>query len=209
MLEELVPLVPAHFFEMQAPLYFAKESKLKEVHLLPDTAPFHGLSSFGQVRLGWNDEGIVGELEVKGTFHQPEFPRMERGDLLEFFFDTRDVKTGGYNTRFCHHFFFLPTIIDYNGERIQAGEITRFRTEDAHPLCEGSKLEIEVVSKNHLKIFIPASCLYGYDPKEFNRIGFTYRVIRKNGDRQYFSVSDKNFPIEQQPAFWASLRMMR
>ncbi len=208
--EELIPLTPVHFFAIQADCYYVKGKLLEKKHFLPDLSLFHGTSPFARVALGWNEEGIVATVYVNGPFEQSTFPDFRIGDSIELFFDTRDVKTRGYPTRFCHHFYFLPTPVATNGEDVQAGEITRFRTEDRHDLCDCSALVVERESKKKgqmITILIPIQCLYGYDPSQFDRLGFTYRINRGRERVQYFSANDEDFTLEQQPSFWASLKL--
>lgn len=200
MLEELVPLVPVHFFQVQAACHHGKPRPLPSLEELNGTKPF------ADVAIGWSDEGITVHVEVKSAFNQPEFPHFQTADSIELFFDTRDVKTSGYNTRFCHHFFFLPEAVLHDGERVQAGEVTHFRTEDAHPLCESSLLMV-TRTKKKIEIYLPRECLHGYDPRQFSRLGFSYRINRVGGAAQVFSAHDEDFTIEQQPSLWASLKL--
>ena len=92
---------------------------------------------------------------------------------------------------------------------MQAGEVTRFRTEDVHKLCNPSSLKIKKVKKGKFEIFIPTECLYGYDVNVFNQLGFTYRINRINSTSQFFSAHDQDFSIEQQPSLWASLKLIK
>jgi hypothetical protein len=207
MLEELVPLVPVHFVQIQADCLYGK--RLAEKHRLPDLSKLNGQRPFADLYMGWSEEGIALRVEVECPFDQPDFPNFQTADSIELFFDTRDVKTSGYNTRFCHHFYFLPEPVQNNGDRIQAGEATRFRTEDRHELCDAEKLGIKKVKKGKFEIFIPAECLHGYDPSQFNRLGFTYRINRLNGASQFFSAHDEDFSIEQQPSLWGSIRLVK
>lgn len=181
--------------------------KLEKKHLLPDLSSFHGHPSFAEVSLGWDRGGLYVLVNVKGNFDHPGFPDLIGSDSIELFFDTRDVKTTGFTNRFSHHFFFLPEPIEVNSEWIQAGELTHFRTEDRHELCDPASLKIEK-KKGIIKIFIPSESLHGYDPTQFGRLGFTYRINRKNGSKQNFSASDADFSIESQPSLWSSLKLI-
>ncbi|MCH9627228.1 MAG: hypothetical protein S4CHLAM2_08630 [Chlamydiales bacterium] len=207
MLEELVPLAPVHFFQIQADCLYGK--RVGDKHVLPDLSALTGQKSFAYLFLAWNEGGVRLRIEVEGSFTEPDFPNFQTADSIELFFDTRDVKTSGFNTRFCHHFYFLPIAVQNNGDSIQAGEVTRFRTEDRHELCDASQLEIKKVKTGKFDILIPAECLHGYDPSQFNRLGFTYRINRINGASQIFSAHDEDFSIEQQPSLWASLVMTK
>jgi hypothetical protein len=211
MLEELIPLDPVHFFAFQVDCHYVKSKRLEKKHLLPDLSEFHDATPFAEVSIGWHERGVHLLVLVSGRFDQPDFPNFQAADSIELFFDTRDVKTTGYTTRFCHHFYFLPDPFQTNGDFIRAGEITRFRTDDVHELCDASQLRVEASQEEKgrlVNIFIPSECLCGYDPAQFDRLGFTYRINRISGVRQNFSASDADFPIESQPSLWASLKLI-
>lgn len=178
-------------------------------YILPTTAFLSGEMAFAEIAMGWNEEGIAFHIAAdRGEQLRCFFPEVVRGDSIELFIDTRDVKTSGYNTRFCHHFFFLPEAV----EGIQAGERTHFRGEDAHPLCDAGLLQVSTVQKPAsyaMKIFIPAQCLIGYDPSQFARCGFTYRINRCGGAPQHFSAASADYAIEQQPSLWSTMSFVR
>lgn len=175
---------------------------------LPSTGQLTHEETFAKVALGWNEEGIGVHLQVNRPAERSFFPEVEKGDALELFFDTRDLKSAGFNTRFCHHFFFLPQL----AEGVFKGEKTRFRTEDSHPLCDPEALDCQTQLRKkdyNMKIFIPAQCLYGYDSKQFDRLGFTYRISRYGGDPQHFAVVSQDYQIDQQPSLWGSLQLTK
>jgi len=202
-------LNPVHFFAISCScLQLTGQNRFPSfaLHQLPSTQPLTHEDSFSSLAMGWSEEGISLSIQVKGVPIRPRYPSIEQGDSVELFFDTRDLKTAGFNTRFCHHFFFLPQAV----EGVFKGEKTHFRTEDSHPLCNPDDLECHTdVKKNRylMKIFIPSQCLYGYDPMQFRRIGFTYRINRFGGEPQHFSVVSPEYQIEQQPSLWGSLQL--
>lgn len=175
-------------------------------HLVPASHALTQEEAFAKVAMGWHEEGIALQFQVNRPANRSFYPEIEQGDSIECFFDTRDVKTSGFNTRFCHHFFFLPHSI----EGVTKGEKTHFRSEDSHPLCDAQELECSVQLKKKeyvMNMFIPVQCLVGYDPKQFDRLGFTYRINRFGGEPQHFSVLTQEYQIDQQPALWASLKL--
>ncbi len=175
--------------------------------LLPDLTEWLAEEKFADVSLAWSESGIFVGVFVEKPFDEAFYPRYEEGDAVELFFDTRDLKTAGFATKFCHQFVFLPQAV----QGIVAQEVTHFRTEDTHPLCDPSELQVEaeVGKKSYaLRIFIPSSCLYGYDPASFDRIGFTYRIHRHKGAAQHFALSSQHFSLEQHPRLWASLKFI-
>lgn len=216
--EEAFSLTPVNFFQLglecrhleyASPSSFPKFPKVKiDKYLLPDTSLLCGEYPFAQVAMGWNGEGVEVYVLVDQPMVKSSYPDIQRGDSVELFFDTRDVKTTGFNTRFCHHFFFLAESL----EGRQTGEITRFRTEDVHELCDPNELKVKVQSRSEsyaMQIFIPSQCLHGYDPDQFNRLGFTYRINRASGKPQHFSVISGEYQIEQQASLWSSLQLVK
>lgn len=211
--EDFVPLTPVNFFQVQAnclklvkgsfPVLNAQNFRK---YLLPDLASLCSETAFAKIAMGWSEEGLEFFVRVDQSFHVAYYPQVDRGDSVEVFIDTRDVKTSGFNTRFCHHFFFLPEGVE---GRI-AGEMTRFRTEDTHELCDPNELQVKYFKISHgycLNIFIPSHCLHGYDPEQFDRLGFTYRINRAHGFPQHYSVVTEDYQIEQQPSLWGSLKL--
>jgi hypothetical protein len=208
-LEKLPALAPMEFFSIEGEFHYSKSPpSLKEMRrnfMLFDASRWLGEEHFADVAACWNESGLSFTVDVHQPFQEAFYPRFFEGDAIEIFLDTRDLKTAGFATRFCHHFLFLPQAI----QGIQAQELTRFRTEDTHSLCEAADLKVSVIFlKNSytLQIFIPAHCLHGYDPVSFERIGFTYRIHRFRGQPQHFSLISHHFTLEQYPRLWATFK---
>ncbi len=179
-IDNLPDLVPIDFFPQKLEIVEGKKTKL------PDMSAFLGEDSFSRVYLTVHEKGISIELDI------------EDEDSFEVFIDTRDIKTSGFPTRFCHHFIFSES---------ESREITRCRAEEAHPLCEPSDLIVEITPKK-MHITIPAHCLHGYDTTSFKKLGFTYRLTRATGRRQHFAVSSEYYTIEKHPSLWASIGLL-
>lgn len=202
-------LNPTNFFAMAADCPRLKKGNFPTLrdYPLPDTTSLCDEYTFAQAAMGWNEDGLGFFFNMDQAFTKATFPDVTRGDSIELFIDTRDLKSAGFNTRFCHHFYFLPEAVEGN----QYGEITRFRTEDRHEYCDPQLLQVEVEKRRSsytMKIFIPTQCLYGYDPKQFDRLGFTYRINRASGKPQHFSIVTEEYQIDQHPAYWASLTLI-
>ena len=205
-LDKIEPLVALDFFALSFEIEFAKA--FKRLSSLPVTAPFLGEEAFAEVSMGWNNESLFVEVVVDKPFEECFYPQFSDGDAVEFFFDTRDLKSAGFLTRFCHHFVILPQKV---GE-IQTQELTRFRTEDTHPLCDPDEIKVKADfgrRKYTLEITIPSNCLHGYDPSSFDRLGLTYRIHRFKGEPKHFSVSSRYYPIEQEAALWSSAKLVK
>lgn len=214
-MNELSPVTPVNFFQLSADVFYlgegndclAIDSRNRGEFLLPDTSVLCEEESFAEVSMGWRKSGLAFYFKVNHPVEQSFYPDVSRGDSVEVFIDTRDVKTSGYNTRFCHHFFFLPEPLD----GVQAGEITHFRTEDRHDLCEPKLLKVKAKSKSkgyELQAWIPGECLTGYDPGQFQRMGFTYRINRNYWASQHFSVTSEDYRLEEQPSLWSQMRLV-
>ena len=189
-LDQLSPILPIDFFSMSLDL---KKAPLSKRHLLPDFSELLFENPFAKVYMAWDAKGLSFEVVVDKIF--------EENDRVEFFIDTRDLKSAGFLTRFCHHF-----VVD----KTSAEEVTAFRTDDRHELCEGNKIAVkgDFRKKSYtLHILIPSECLHGYDPKAFDRLGFSYRISRTGSDPQHFALSSDYLAIENQPSLWGSLQM--
>jgi hypothetical protein len=211
-LDTLDPLCPLDFFAVSVGVKHAKtlpSSRLfRSRYLLPDTSDYLNEQSFADVSLAWNEEGLMVHVDVNQPFAEARFPDFQEGDSLELFFDTRDLKDVGFMTKFCHHFLILPKEV----QQIGSHEITRFRTEDSHPLCSPSDLIVETEFSDksyHMDILISKTCLHGYDPASFNRLGFTYRLNRTRGRPQHFAVSSLYYAIDKHPRLWATINLER
>lgn len=216
-MDNLVPFTPVNFFQLSIDCHYiapqpdgAFALNLKNYHkfLLPDTSVLTSENSFAKIAMAWNEEGIEVLALVDQPFKASSYPQLDRGDSLELCIDTRNVKTSGYNTRFCHHFFCQAESIEGG----KAGEITRFRTEDSHELCKPNELKGKTTLKEDsyiLQFLIPTQCLFGYDPEQFGWIGFTYRLNRCEGASQHFSVRSGDYQFEQQPSLWSNVRLIR
>ena len=206
-LDAISPFSPSSFFSLSLDIKYATNlaeiKNLGNEYLLPDMSELLAEETFSSLFIAWNEEGIALQANIDKPFENNRASEYRKGDNLELFFDTRDLKSAGFPTRFCHHFLFLP----HAEEGSLASEITQFRTEDTHPLCDSRELKFDTVfnKKNYkIKIFIPSHCMHGYDPSSFNRIGFAYRVNRQMGRPQNFSVSSHYFAIEQQSGLWST-----
>ena len=208
-MDEFVPITPVNFYQFTVDCHqVGKKFPTEKKYHLPDLSELCGEPQFAEVAIAWGNDGFYCDVDINQSIQRSYYPDVYRGDSVELFIDTRDVKTSGFNTRFCHHFFFMPVIVDEH----QMGEKTRFRTEDTHTLCDPKDLSLKIERGSHrykMKIFIPTQCLYGYDPDQIDRLGFTYRINRPDGPSQHFSVVTDDYQVDQQPSLWSSLKLMK
>lgn len=201
---EVPPLAPVHFFRISADI---KQGKKPSKKYLPNMTELLGEEHFADVGVSWQQDGLYVHLHALKKFEEASYPKYTDGDAFELYLDTRDMKEAGFPTRFCHHFLILPQ--EVQGVRIL--EITRFRTEDSHPLCDPGKIEISFHDGSRdyfLDLFFPAEVLHGYDPSSFDRLGLTYTVHRPKYMSQNFSVSSQYVTVAQNPSLWASCKLI-
>lgn len=192
-LKELRPLSPSSFFEVQAQVPKISKKKGFKEGTLPDTTGLMGEGKLISFALLWSPHAL--------HFQISSYLPMEEGDLINLFIDTRDLKNSNVITRFCHHFIL------YLDEETGI-EVTRFRGEDRHELADPLLINIKTEVKRssyQAEGAFPKEILYGYDPEECPKIGFSYCFKKKNGERQHFNLSSNFFNLEKYPALWASL----
>jgi len=211
-LDQISPILPLDFFSLSLDISYveknATKQALKKKYQLPDFSDFLFEDPFAKVFMGWSYDGLVLTVQVDKPFEECFFPEVRKGDSVEFFLDMRDLKSTGFLTRFCHHFVITAQPID----GVLAQEVTVFRSDEKHDLCDSQLIEVETVFHKRsydLKIFIPTECLYGYDPLSFDRVGFSYRINRFGGRPQHFVVSSDYLNIENQPSLWSSMHMRK
>src|SRR3990167_6465314 len=207
--EDLPALSPVQFFGLTADCLYHKDTLTKEKDFsLPSTADLLDEETFADVFTSWNMEKISFFVAICQPFQKADESDFRKGDSIELFIDTRDLKTKGVVTRFCHHFVFFPIDV----QNFFGREMTRFRNEDTHRLCHPEDLIVspDIGGQSYsLLVEIPAHCLHGYDPLSFPRIGFTYRINRSDGPAQHFAVSSEEYTIEQHPATWGTLKLLK
>lgn len=194
------PLFPADFFTYHIEI----GQSATDMPNLSDLLAEEPLSSLS---LSWSVEGISGLFCIEKPLETCLFPDYMKGDAIELFLDTRDNKKSSFVSRFCHQFVLLGK--EVNGVRAQ--EITKFRLEDTHPLCDPLDIFLEVKEKKEsyeVSFTLPKEILHGYDPLEFSRLGFAYRIHRYKGKPLHFPFSSKYFEPLKQPALWASLLLV-
>jgi len=208
--DTLPPLSPAFFFTVRCDVAHIKEKK--DIERRQFKLPYYPWlldeQVFADVYMGWyaqgHAQGVVLAFDIHVAFEEARYPQFEDGDSIEIFIDTRDMKQATYAHRFCHHFLLLPVEV----QGVRALEITRLRADDKRPLCDPDDIGIDVSfgKKNYtVKVDLPASCLYGFDPAVCDHLGFAYRINRATGPAQHFSISSQSCQIAQYPALWASM----
>ncbi len=209
---EMDSFYPADFFICKEPIFYSEDKsnfmKKGRKNNLPDFSDLLAEEPFFTLSISWNEDCLMGYAVVEKPFESSFFPDYAKGDSLEVFIDTRDNKEARFASSFCHAFVFFAK----ETEGALGAEVTRFRLEDSHPICDPADILVEsTVEKESYKIFfsLPSAVLHGYDPSQFDRLGFACRVHRYKGPSGHFPVSSKAFDPLQNPSLWASLTLVK
>src|SRR5690606_16148414 len=97
--EEFFPISPINFFQVgwdcpyaeSGALFLVNEKNLQS-YKLPDLSQFCSDEGFGDVFMSWNEEGVNFVFQVGKKVEEVIYPDITRGDSIEIFIDTRDVK---------------------------------------------------------------------------------------------------------------------
>jgi len=207
MFENLATISVLNFFDLKVDCHkLVKKTKLiNKKYLLKSFSKLLNEQEFAKVYMAWDDEKLYFFFDIKHPYTKVS-QEFRRSDSIEIFVDTRSLKTKGYITKFCHHFVFFAS--DVKGYK--AMEVTRFRTDDMHKLCDPSHFRVESIIKPKsymVDIEIPKHCLVGFNPLEINYFSFTYRINRYGWLPQNFSVSSQEHVIEKSPYLWAKINL--
>ena len=173
-----------------------QKSLLDKEFLLPSLEKYSNEENFTKIYLAYSEEGLFFNVILT-----PPTKVLKKEDFIEFFIDTRDLKTKGYITKFCHHFIIYPEIEDFK-------EITKFRVDDMHILCDPRDVFVktEKVKEGEflVSINISKNALYGFDINEMEKLGFTTRV-RCSYYYEHYNTFSEEFSVHKNPYLWASL----
>ena len=175
---------------------------------IPDLMPIEGLEGYANLYMAWNDEALYFGLEVPRKTRYKIDPREPTtGDCLELFIDTRDVKDAHRANRYCHRFYFLPGGTGKTGKAPIGRQSTVDKAREQAPPCpeETIKVGLRRLKRSYqMEILLPALGLNGYDPREFNRLGFTYVLHDSEHGMQSWSAG-LDVPVTQDPSTWGTV----
>lgn len=192
-------------FMVDPPVIDGSIAEWTHAHRMPDLCGIDGKEPFAEFYMAWNEDGLYFAFDVLGDAAVVvESKRPLRGDGLQLWVDTRDVRDAHRASRFCHHFYFLPG----KGKRRAVGGQIRLRRAGAHSRLNESR-DLIVATKSRRKgytmeIHIPAHALTGFDPEENSRLGFTYLLRDRKLGRQFWSA-DEPLPVAYDPSLWGTV----
>ena len=207
------------FFKFAYPCpYRAKAPKL-DGHLgdwgdryrIPDLSALEGGEPFADFFMSWNEAGLYFAISVEGSGVDVLPKQPLRGDSLQIWIDTRDVREVHRASRYCHHFYFLPSGAGREG-RHPIGRQMRIRRARAYGrLCDPQRLGIAsrvLKSGYRMEMHLPSEVLTGFDPEENNRLGFSYLLKDGRRGRQHWTA-DEPLPVSYDPSLWGTVELVR
>jgi hypothetical protein len=213
----LIP--PTMLFRFAAPCRYTEEHwssgglKLDDKYRIPCFAELSGAKPFADLRLAWNENGLVFNLLVQGKQQPPwcRDSRIDDSDGLQLWIDTRNTQNIHRAGRFCHRFAFLPVGAGRRLDEPVAVLLAINRAKESPREIEQGHLKVRSEQSSagyRLEGFVPAPALTGYSPSDQPALGFTYAVIDRELGRQTFSVGPE-LPFVEDPSLWGTLDLKR
>lgn len=215
----LIP--PVFLFRLAYPCPFQKEIPHQEgdslLELPPncrvdDRARLREQPYFADVRLAWNEQGLGVQWEVRGK-DQPlvaDVSRPRSSDGFSLWLDTRDTRDIHRASKYCHHFWFLPTGGGPDLDEPAAGQlkINRALQDAPHTNVGQILLRKENVRGGYrMEVFLPAATMHGFDPEVNRRLGFFYVVRDSELGEQTLGLGPE-FPFWEDPSLWSTLELV-
>lgn len=177
-------------------------------YILPPLCRLDVQSPFGEVHAAWNDEGLFVGCRVEGKRRalRCDPDDFRHSDCLRLMTDMRDTRDIRRASRFCQHFYILPTGGGPRGRDACAGAAKIARAQQDAPLPAPSDIIVaSTVGRTGymLTAHLPSGALAGFDPAENPRIGFYYMLEDAELGQQALTVGDDlNWWID--PSTWAT-----
>ncbi|MDP6777499.1 MAG: sugar-binding protein [Candidatus Latescibacteria bacterium] len=179
---------------------------------LPDLGVLEGEGAYAEVYMAWHETGLYLALQVSRPAALAVDPRRPvRGDGLQVWIDTRDVREAHRASRYCHHFWFLPRGGGKSGKDPLAGQNRVRRARAQAKMCDPADLGVasRVLKTGYrMEVHLPAAALTGFDHEENSRLGFSYLLKDRKLGRQSWTA-DEPLPVSYDPSLWGALELIR
>lgn len=176
-------------------------------------AGMDGGRNFADVRLAWNELGLGLQVRVAGKDQLPQgdASRPRSSDGISLWIDTRDSRTSHRASRYCHHFYFLPSGGGPDRDEPAFVQTKINRALDDAPMASASAVPFRcqrIKSGYELEAFLAAPVLNGFDPEQNPRLGFYYAVRDTELGEQFLSIGQE-FPYWEDPSLWSTLELVK
>ena len=189
---------------------------LNQSHQLPHFAALAGYASRATAWAGWALDGMYFKMRITGKCSPPRFYGNTGGvsDGLRVWIDTRSSPGIHRATRFCHCFHFFPgQPEDVDSSFDETDEVSRQPRGvlDTIPRARETPAAIEsekIIVSSHFEkdgytlwSHVPASCLTGYAPDQFDVISLFVEVVDFELGTQSISLGPELRYVED-PSLW-------
>jgi hypothetical protein len=191
--------------------------ELGEAHRLPYFGSLSGKAMHGEVFFAWSEAGLYLQMRVSGKSAAPSFVQDRGGfsDGLRVWIDTRCSPGIHRATRFCHCFHFFP------GQPNPSSDVTESSRPhailDEIPRCRELPAAIDPNDLEVRSTFyrdgyalwgnIPARCLTGYSPLEFDRIRIFYDIVDRELGTQSMMLGPE-LRYAEDPSHWVQASLV-
>ncbi|MCH1494245.1 MAG: hypothetical protein L7U72_03360 [Rubripirellula sp.] len=209
---------PALLFQMEIPLrhwdgkWESKGVQLPEIYQVPCFAEFSDRQIFSDIRLGWNPNGLVIQVSVKGKRQTPwcRETRLDESDGFHLWIDTRCSPGIHRATQYCHRFLWMPSGGGPRRESSLAAMVPINRAR-SHPRAVDSKhLPLKTNLRHNgyeISAWIPREALTGYSPEEQPRVAIYYAVIDRELGWQGLTLGPE-YPVTDDPSLWSQANLL-
>ncbi len=186
--------------------------QLPEKYRVPAFNEFEGQASFADIRVGWNDDGLIFSANITGK-KQSLWCRETQlldSDGLQIWVDTRDTHNLHRATKFCHWILLMPTGGGAEKDKAITNMLKINRSKDDSPNINRAKISLNSkITKNGylLSAFIPSNCLHGWNTADHRNIGFNYAVVDRELGWQTLAIGPE-LPIAENPSLWQTLSLV-
>ena len=213
-------LSPTILFRFAAPCHYTTERwsasggvQLSEQYALPCFAELSGQKPFAEVRMGWNEQGLLLHVIIEGKTQPPwcRDSRIEDSDGVQIWIDTRNTQNIHRAGRFCHRFAFLPTGAGRHLDEPAVALLAINRAKESPREIDPRLLRLHsrrFLDGYTIEAFLPTDVLTGFSPGEQPAIGFTYLITDRELGKQTFTVGTE-LPFVEDPSLWGTLDLKR
>jgi hypothetical protein len=204
--------IPIHYID-RTPRIDGNARKWHAKHLLPPLVELEDREPFADAYAAWSDDGFIAAFDVPDRAGPPQVDAQAwwKLDGVRLCLDTRDARDIKRATRFCHFFYALPAGGGPRKADPIVGTHRMSRAKEPPPAVDLAQIKVasHVERKRYfLEMFIPASCLNGWDPAEHPRIGLFYKVKDVLHGAQHLSADDE-MGWNVDPGTWATAVLTR
>ncbi len=182
-------------------------------YLAPPLIELEEREPLADVYWAWNEDGFRAAFDVPDRTARPRCDPKQwwKGDGLRLCIDTRDARDVRRATRFCHFFYLLPLGGGPDQRQPVVGLHRMSRASQPPPPVDLSRARIAAQverTRYSLEVWLPATCLHGWDPAEHPRIGLFYKVKDLQRGAQHLTVDDE-LGWNVDPSTWATGVLVR